>query len=402
MMTSHAIGSSTCVRRLVQPAVLTALGLASSVALAGVPICEPEAFVNTLYTFGGVKGGASQPEAAPLQASDGNLYGTTGGGGSMGQGTVYKLTTSGVLTILHSFQWTDGSAPITRLIEGSDGALYGTTLIGGAASPKGLGVVFKITLDGTFTVLHALATDGSESCDPSALIQASDGNFYGTTAAQDCMSKAGTDKGTVFKMTPDGVFTTLHHFDGSDGADPVTGLVEAADGYLYGQAGGKLFRVSLSGTFTELAKTGGGSLIVGPKGTFYGLGGGVIQITPTTVYVLEGLKVVAETTYPVTTLHSFPIVYETGSLILASDGALYGTTHYNGPGGYGTLYRVDPGGGGYSLLFTFDSSDGVDAWAMAQGSDGTFYGAALGTGPGTIFTMNIACVPPLHTAAARP
>jgi uncharacterized repeat protein (TIGR03803 family) len=401
-MTSNAIGTSMSLRRLVQPAVLVALGLTSTVALADGPLCEPKAFVNTLFTFGGVKGGASQPEAAPLQASDGNLYGTTGGGGSTGQGTVYKLTTSGVLTILHSFEWTDGAVPISRLIQGSDGALYGSTLLGGATPPKGLGVVFKITLDGTFTVLHALATDGSESCDPSSLVQASDGNFYGTTAAQDCMSKAGTDKGTVFKMTPTGVFTTLHRFSGSDGADPTSGVVQAADGYLYGLTGGTFFRISLSGSFAVLAHTGGGALVIGPTGIFYGeTDHSVFQITPTIIFVLEGGKVVAETTYPVTTLHSFPLLYYTTGLILASDGSLYGTTEKD-LSGFGTIFRIIPGGGGYSLLFTFDSSDGQDGRGIAQGSDGTFYGAANAGDPGLIFAMTIACVPPLHTAVTRP
>jgi uncharacterized repeat protein (TIGR03803 family) len=402
-MTSNAIRSSTSLRRLIQPAALVALGLASTVALADAPICEPKAFVTTLATFAPY----GQPVAAPLQASDGNLYGTTFDGGSTGNGMVYKLTTSGVWTILHSFAGPgDGSAPMTALIQGSDGALYGSTLGGAKSLTSTWGALFKITLDGTFTLLHAFKTDGSEGCDPSNLIQASDGNFYGTTAASDCSSAA---TGTVFKITPAGVLTILHRFSGSEQPFPGGGVVQAADGYLYGLTGGTFYRISLSGSFAVLAKTGGENLLIGPNGTFYALSlgsgydwGSVFQITPTTTYVLDGLKVVKETTYPVTTLHSFSSPDAASSLTLASDGSLYGTT-VNQLSGYGTIFRVIPGGGGYSLLFTFDSSDGADGQGIAQGSDGTFYGAAFGGEPGLIFSMYIACVPPLHTAApAKP
>lgn len=196
--------------------------------------------LTTLYSFHGPDG--NLPAAALLQASDGNFYGTTEYGGSsslcnLGCGTVFEITPAGVLTTLHSFDNRDGREPLSGLIQGSDGNLYGTTSLGGSGSAcrDHCGTLFKITLSGTFTTLHSFdLTDGYAPT--GTLIEATDGNFYGTTGSGGDLScgGAGLGCGTVFEITPGGTLTTLHTFEGPDGQSPSGGIVQATNGTFYG------------------------------------------------------------------------------------------------------------------------------------------------------------------------
>ena len=150
------------------------------------------------------------PESELVQASDGNFYGTTSQVGLNGLGTVFKITPAGTLTTLNNFTQggSTGSSPYGGLVQGTDGNLYGTTFAGGTSSncSGGCGIVFKITLSGTLTVLHNF--NGADGSNPEAkLLQASDGNFYGTT-----FGGGANGLGTVFKITPAGTLTTLHSF----------------------------------------------------------------------------------------------------------------------------------------------------------------------------------------------
>jgi uncharacterized repeat protein (TIGR03803 family) len=182
--------------------------------------------LTTLYSFCAQSGCPDGLDAAAglAQGTDGNFYGITTYGGANGDGTVFKVTPSGTLTTLHSFaQAVDGAFPIGGVVQGSDGKLYGTTYQGGA---HGNGTVFKISTKGTLTTLYNFCslnncTDGAHP--KATLIQATDGNFYGTTVA-----------GTVFKITSGGTLTTLHTFGSSDGATPEAGLVQDTNGKFYG------------------------------------------------------------------------------------------------------------------------------------------------------------------------
>ena len=158
--------------------------------LASLVICAPGARAQpwgevVLHSFAGTDG--ESPYATVIQGSDGNFYGTTyGGGGTFPYGTVFQLTSSGTLTTLYSFHYTDGEWPYAGVIQGSDGNLYGSTSFGANKSPNGFGggTVFKLTLSGTLTTLYsfcsqAKCTDGAEPF--AGVIQGSDGNFYGTT-----------------------------------------------------------------------------------------------------------------------------------------------------------------------------------------------------------------------------
>jgi uncharacterized repeat protein (TIGR03803 family) len=201
--------------------------------------------------------------AAPglVQATNGLLYGTSGAGGTSsdcgnyGCGTVYEITESGTLTTLHNFDGTDGDNPRV-LVQATNGDLYGTTYAGGAGSCD-CGTVFKITPSGTLTTLHSFdSTDGSNPI--AGLIQASDGNLYGTTSAG-----GGNRYGAIFEITPGGILTTLYSFDSTDGFDP-TGLVQATNGDFYGtmEGGGNgygtIFSLSVGlGPFVETQTTSG-------------------------------------------------------------------------------------------------------------------------------------------------
>jgi uncharacterized repeat protein (TIGR03803 family) len=244
--------------------------------------------LTTLVSFNGSNG--SDPGYGPLvQGNDGNFYGTTreGGSGCNDSGTVFKMTPGGMLTTLYNFctqlNCVDGAQPYAGLVEGSDGNFYGTT-----GSPLAIDWVFKITPQGAITLLSM--TDGGFPF--AALVQGVDGNFYGTTA-----SGGSGDVGTVFRITPSGTQTMLHSFEGypTDGAAPGIGaLVQATDGNFYGttqygganngciETCGTVFKITPQGAETTLYSfsclppdcPGGfspaGGLVQGTDGNFYG------------------------------------------------------------------------------------------------------------------------------------
>jgi uncharacterized repeat protein (TIGR03803 family) len=169
------------------------------------------------------------------QATDGNLYGVTTLGGANTWGMIFKITLGGTFTTLYSFcsqpVCTDGSQPFAALVEATDGNFYGTTSVAGANS---YGTVFKVTPGGTLTTLHSFNV--SEGYSVAALVKATDGNFYGTTANGGTSNNCVGGCGTIFRITPTGTLSTLHSFDGSDGELPVGALAQAIDGNFYGTA----------------------------------------------------------------------------------------------------------------------------------------------------------------------
>jgi uncharacterized repeat protein (TIGR03803 family) len=200
------------------------------------------------------EGGAdgAYPLSAPIQSEAGDFYGTAAGSAKAYAGTVYKIAKSGKYSVLHLFTTTDGSGPVAPLVQGTDGYFYGTT---GAGGQYGMGTIFRISSTGDFKVLYQF--DGTKGKIPEgALIQASDGNFYGVTV------EGGTlNQGVAFKMTPGGTVTVLYDFSltAADGNEPVGGLIQATDGNFYGTltfggAGteGSLYRLTPAGVFTKL------------------------------------------------------------------------------------------------------------------------------------------------------
>lgn len=215
---------------------------------------------TTLHSFDNNDG--AYPEAPPVQAADGNFYGTTLQGGVNNLGTVYKVTPSGGFTSLYSFDGTHGANPATPLVLGSDGNLYGTTGFGGNGTCD-CGTVFKITTKGKLTTLYSF--DGILAENPgSGLIQANNGDFYGTTigitSASSCANGA---CGTLYKITSQGKFSVVHALSTSDGAySPIAGVALGSDGNFYGVSPraafnlGILYRITPAGVFTFLGALG--------------------------------------------------------------------------------------------------------------------------------------------------
>ncbi len=180
----------------------------------------------------------------PTQGTDGNFYGSAFSGGSKGIGVVYKTTAAGVITVLHNFAGypTDGTSPLGALVQGNDGAFYGVTYQGGTSN---LGMVFKITSTGTLTILHNFVGAPNDGTYPrSGLILGSDGNLYGTT-----LNGGKANDGTIYKMTPAGVFTILYNFCSvtgcTDGFSSVIPLLQHTNGEFYGSTSGN----SLGGSY---------------------------------------------------------------------------------------------------------------------------------------------------------
>lgn len=209
------------------------------------------------------------PKGKLLEGADGYFYGTASTGGANGRGTVFRVSSDGAtFEVLHTFSATttdtttgqlenaDGASPFAGLIDGGDGTFYGVTSAGGT---DGLGVLFSLTPDGTYTVLHEFA--GSDGARPTAeLLLGSDGKLYGTTAAGGTTSGGSASTlGTLFSIDRAGTnFTTLHNFDGSVGSAPATTLIQLGSAEFVGVLanGGKcgygaLYRYSGAGTTFE-------------------------------------------------------------------------------------------------------------------------------------------------------
>jgi uncharacterized repeat protein (TIGR03803 family) len=321
----------------------------------------PSGTLSKLCNFPGGENGAN-PVGGLIQAADGNFYGTTGAGGISGEGgdgTVFKITPSGVLTTLYHFDIVDGLYPYAGLVQGTDGAFYGTTGYGGSTDG---GTVFKITSSGTLTTLHTF--DVSDGFSPIAgLIQATNGNFYGTTAYGGANIQQNADGGTVFEITPSGTLTTLYNFCSqpgcTDGDEPLAALVQASNGDFYGT-------------------TNGG----GANGD-----GSVFEILPgplTTLYSFSGPYVV-----------SFVYV----ALIQATDGNFYGVSPTGGTNGDGTVFEFTASGT-LTTLHTFAGTDGSIPSSLFQATNGTLYGTTSSggaNGDGTLFSLDVGLGPFVET-----
>jgi uncharacterized repeat protein (TIGR03803 family) len=220
----------------------------------------PNGTETVLHTFTGSFSGSdgAYPVDGLIFDTKGNLYGTTQGGGTSDNGTVFKLAKNGTEIVLHSFAGSDGALPYGGLIQDTAGNLYGTTLDGGKNSD---GVVFKVAPNHTETVLHDFT--GSDGAYPvAALVRDASGNLFGTTK-----QGGAHGAGTVFKLAPDGTESVLHSFTGfSDGAFPMSGLLKDKTGHLYGttnaggaHGAGTVFKVSATGATTTIYSFPGGT-----------------------------------------------------------------------------------------------------------------------------------------------
>lgn len=415
----------------------------AALMMLGAASVAPAQQFNPLVNFDLTNG--SVPQASLVQGVDGSLYGTTWGGGAnagggYNGGTVFKMTPTGTLTTLYSFcaqpNCADGQAPLGALVRATDGSFYGTTMEGGDfthCAAVGCGTVFKITPAGALTTLYEFCSQAGcpDGQFPNGLIQASDGNFYGSTSGGGVYG----NYGTVFKISRTGALTTLHSFCAQsncpDGFDPEGALVQATNGDFYGTTesggavdyGGTVFKITSTGTLTTLhtfcakihCPDGNGpfgALVQATDSNFYGTTyeggtneqGTVFKITPTG---------------KLTTLYSFCALANCddgeepmAGLVQATDGNFYGTTYFGGTGvcfsSCGTVFEITPTGE-LTTLVNFDGTDGrhPDA-AVTQDTSGAFYGTTYeggtsdscfggGAGCGTVFTLSVGLGPFVET-----
>ena len=290
--------------------------------------------VTNLYSFCSLPGCADgeSPEEPLVQGFNGNFYGTTFIGGlggvtcALGCGTVFEITPTGQLTTLHAFcensyPCGDGDNSQAPLVVGTNGYIYGAA--NGGTSPTG--TLFEITRSGKFFKIHQFnkATDGD---DPTGLIQGTDGNLYGTAAFNGSGAFCSDTElcGTIFKVTPQGQFTTLYNFCSQancvDGSGAYTGLIEASDGNFYG-------------TTIRGGTNINNSVCFGPCGTIF-------KITPQGEF---------STVYDFCALENCADGMGGGTLMQATDGKLYGTAENGGLAGgcrgqgCGTIFSLDLG-----------------------------------------------------------
>jgi uncharacterized repeat protein (TIGR03803 family) len=254
----------------------------------------PERTATTIFDFG--EESVYLPKAKPVQAADGFLYGTGRFGGAFNYGGIYRMSLAGDFTLMHSFVPAEAEVIEAPLVQASDGMLYGAAYLGGGSPGYGPGTLFRMSLEGSFELLHQFSEAHRDGASPTGgMVQAADGHLYGVVGGG-----GPHEMGGIYRLTLDGSLIAVHWFNGANGDWPTGELLPSADGWLYGvtafggDAGfGTIFRLSLDGRFQR---------------------------------VHSFLADAAEVHHP------------NCGLILGSDGALYGTSSSGGLG-WGTVYR---------------------------------------------------------------
>jgi len=387
-------------------------GATGATGPAGAVSSSSSATPNVFYSFQGGTLSAAYPTGKLIQGSDGYLYGISSSGGSNNYGAFFKVSTTGVETIIYSFtSYNYGNSSITQ---GADGNFYGTSSYGGTSN--NYGIVFKISPTGTFTTLYTFTGGTNGSYPYSGVIQGSDGYLYGTT------SSGGTNSyGTVFKISTTGTLTSLYSFTGgtSDGCSPYSGFIQGSDGYLYGTTNGcgtysrgVIYRISTAGVETVLR-----SFVSGTDGYpgYYGYSGNadssLVMAKDGNLYGVNsnGGLYGSGTVFKLTNSGTFTTLYSFGNsssgvgapvaLIQGADGYLYGTTtsgsyysnnnsnYYYDSGAIGTVFKISTSGIYTSLYSLQYGVSGSTPSGIMQASDGYFYGLAQAGvyGNGTIF-----------------
>jgi uncharacterized repeat protein (TIGR03803 family) len=374
--------------------IATALTLLAAVIMtAGVAVPAQAQTPTVLHTFMQTTTDACAPRGNIVQGRDGNMYGggaSCGAGGS-GGGAIYKISPAGVESVFFNFppQWTNcGGAGLTL---GNDGNFYGACEGGNPAT--GMGSIFRLTPAGVFTDLHDFTGTNGDSLPVYPPIQASDGNFYGVTGneVQVC--------GNIYRLTPAGVYTNLHTFVFGNECHS-SNLVQASDGNLYGtladcpvvQGAGCVYKISTAGVFKEIhdfAFTTGQvpctGLIQGKDGKLYGAtqqgaangSGNIYKVTTAGV---------ATDVHDFTNATDASCVNNVGppvNLLQVADGSFYGVNPAYGPNGNGSIYKLTSANVFTAFLFPNPPVDGqLPSSTLIQHTNGLLYGTTPGGGGG--------------------
>jgi hypothetical protein len=333
-----------------------------------------------------------------IQASDGNLYGTTDGPAG---GGIFKLTESGQITVLYTFKtntktgfYDQGYSP-AGLAEGPDGFLYGVNSAGGPNSASS-GTIFKISKTGTgFQVLETFCTSCTTGAAPNSIVAGTDGNLYGTTGYGGSFNSSSPycpslGCGVIFRLTPPGTYAVLHALNGTTESSLPLGVVQATDGNLYGTAGffrpGTVFKFQLSNSqFSTLYNFPSGifplnRVTQASNGLLYGStrptnatnGSYVVTIFSTTTsgseQDLQQLTLPAKKQFAV------------GPFLQATDGNLWNTSYVGGSSGLGFVFSITPSGGIVEELSLTPAVGVSPIGGVIQATDGTLFGAASADG----------------------
>ena len=353
-----------------------------------------------------------------IQASDGNSYGTAqvsqAGISDPQGGSIYKITSTGQFTLLFTFSpgpgnnYPDGNMPGAALVEGMDGLLYGTAIFGGANNQ---GVVFRIAKNGSgFQVLHHFCSlaNCADGTTPVGLILAKNGIFYGSAALGGAHGF-----GALFKMTPNGTLTILHSLDGVNDAYEPSAIIQGVDGNFYGTShgpdiNGQLFKLTPTGRFTVIHAFAFEEFAINP----------LLQASNGTLFGVSDTRAGGQQLFSIAPsgggFQSFPSfaplagVGDVPALIEASDGNLWETTFEGGEFSAGSILALSQQGV-VMRTFSFNGLDGglPDA-RLLQGADGKIYGTATDGGSvakgltanGTVFSLDAGLTPPGATIAA--
>jgi uncharacterized repeat protein (TIGR03803 family) len=373
-------------------------------AVLASPVLAAPPIVRIVHSFNGADGDRPSTEPPLAPGPLGTLFGVTMLGGATGEGALFFLDARDRFHLVESFSAGGGRGWMPNSVFFSEfGQLYGTTAFGGAYE---CGTAFRVTLTGQVNTIHSFdCVDGNQ---PSGRVVARDGFFYGSTGFG-----GGVGAGNVYRLAPAGDITVLHEVQQlfSNEAGMYWGLtrglndelIGATMGYDVGDFHGVVFKVDASGSKAILHTFEGGTdgsrptstPVVTADGTVYGttMAGGIhdagtlYRITP------QGDYSVVHTFGGTEGLENHPAV-PFGGVVLGRNGNLYGTTTNGGRDSYGTIYEFEPSSGEFRVLYQFTGDGGFanPQGGLVERGRGTFYGmtgAGGAFGLGTIYKIRV-------------
>jgi uncharacterized repeat protein (TIGR03803 family) len=375
---------------------------AATMALAIRPLPAQARSYEVLYSFTKDSSAGQYPSSSLVRDPQGNLYGVALGG-TLGRGTIFKVSSTGDEQVLYNFNGFDGDGDVPDSMSFRDAAgnLFGTTFQGGAYS---YGAVFEFDTQGRETVLYSFCprTPCTKGTFPGGVIPAKNGTRYGITYAGGNFACNITGCGTVFKINHEGDLTLLHAFGGADGEAPNAGLVLGASNDAYGttQYGGAygrgvVFKVTSVGNETVEYSFDGGADGAYPTG-------GLVQDAAGNLYgtAYQGGAYNYGTVFKVNTLGQFSVLYSFSggasganpyaSLTLDQQGNFYGTTYSGGSQNFGTIFKLDASGKETVLHNFGKEGDGVHPSGLIIDPSGNLYGTTYQGGKynyGSVFEL---------------